>query len=86
LSPCICPKSRERWAQTVKKFNYFADGIINYRIGSGSKLAKTFGVRDDPAFMMINLSGELIKTDVRRPSDPALKQALDQMATVNRIN
>jgi thioredoxin-related protein len=71
-----------RWQQTVARFNYSSDGIINYRIGSKSPIAKQFKVNAAPAFVLISKSGETIDLAAKTPSNAALeeefKNLLDQ--------
>lgn len=46
------------WNQFVLRYNHFADGIINYRIGSKSDLAKEFRIKKTPSFVLLNKNGE----------------------------
>jgi hypothetical protein len=71
-----------RWQQIVQKYVLFSDGIVNYRIGSNSKLARSFRIDDPPAFIVLGRNGQAIATEARRPSDPRLAQDLD-LLTIN---
>jgi hypothetical protein len=61
------------WQQLLTKFNYFSDGIINYRIGGTSEITKRFGVKGIPSFALIARDGTLFDTSAKRPSDPLLE-------------
>lgn len=61
------------WQQLVARFNYFSDGIINYRIGKSSELIKSLKVKNTPAFILVSKNGDLIDSP-RRPSDPLLEE------------
>jgi len=63
------------WKQSVSKFNLFSDGIINYRIGSRSKLLKNYGVKELPSFVFIDKTGEVV-LNAKKPSDPSLQEDL----------
>jgi hypothetical protein len=67
------------WKQSVSKFNLFSDGIINYRIGSHSKLLKEYRVKELPAFLMIDKTGEIL-FNVKKPSDSSLAADLKVFA------
>jgi hypothetical protein len=58
------------WEQLVQKYNLSSDGILNYRLGSHSKLARSLSVSQAPAFILIGRDGGVIDADAR-PSDPA---------------
>lgn len=61
------------WRQLVNRFNYFSDGIINYRIGKSSELIKSLNVKNTPTFILISKNGDLIDS-TKRPSDPLLEE------------
>ncbi len=62
-----------QWQQMVKQYNFYTDGIINYRIGGNSQLAKSFKVNGVPAFILVARNGEVFDSNAKRPSDPLLK-------------
>ncbi len=62
------------WQQTVQKFILYSDGIINYRIGSNSKIAKAFGLKEIPAFVLVERGGEVFDLSAKHPSDPLLEK------------
>ncbi len=64
----------EKWKQTLEKFNLYTDGIINYRIGSHSKLAETYQVKDIPRFILLTRNGETFDLNAKRPSNPLLEK------------
>jgi hypothetical protein len=61
------------WRQLVARFNYFSDGIINYRIGKSSEFTKSLSVKNAPTFILFSENGDLIDSP-RRPSDPLLEE------------
>ncbi|MFM9837305.1 MAG: carboxypeptidase-like regulatory domain-containing protein [Cyclobacteriaceae bacterium] len=63
-----------QWQQAVQKFSLYTDGIINYRIGSNSKTAKVFGVKEMPAFVLVGRSGEVFDLNAKHPSNPLLEK------------
>jgi len=62
------------WKLTSSRYGFYSDGIINYRIGSNSQLAKSFSVKDAPAFVLIARNGSVFSLQAKRPSDPLLKE------------
>ena len=62
------------WQQATQRFSLFTDGIINYRIGSKSKIAKTFKVNETPAFVLVARSGEIFDLNAKAPSNVLLTQ------------
>lgn len=68
-----------RWQQTVNQYNFAADGIIHYRIGSRSKVVSKYGVEEPPAFVLIDKTGTIISEGAKPPSDPALKLAFTSL-------
>ncbi len=63
---------QERWQQTVKRFSFYVDGIIQYHIGKHSAIAKSFLINDAPDFVLISRNGEVYDSHARKPSDPLL--------------
>ncbi len=61
------------WQQAVQKFSLYTDGIINYRIGSHSQLAKSFDVKEIPSFVLLARNGEVFDLNAKRPSDALLE-------------
>jgi hypothetical protein len=61
-----------RWQQTLKKYNFFTNGIINYRVGGNSKIVKTFDIKDMPSFILVAPTGEF-DLHAKRPSNPLLE-------------
>ena len=58
-----------RWKQFITKHNLFADGIINYRIGSTSDLKRLYNIREAPSFILIIKNGEVHRTEAANPGD-----------------
>jgi hypothetical protein len=64
-----------RWQQLLHQYNFFSDGIINYRVGDKSDLAKRFKVKGTPAYILISKQGE-VNLEAKHPNDPLLKEDL----------
>ncbi len=62
-----------RWQQSVARYGYNSDGIVNYRIGRNSETASAFKVKETPAFLLLSRSGDLFNSKTKTPSDPLLQ-------------
>jgi hypothetical protein len=62
----------KRWKEIVEKFSLYTDGVINYRIGSRSKVAASLGLTEAPGFALVSREGDM--TRAKRPSDPLLEE------------
>ena len=62
------------WQQSIQRFSLYTDGIINYRIGSNSKVAKAFLIKDSPGFVLLARDGETFDLNAKRPSDVLLEE------------
>jgi hypothetical protein len=62
----------KKWKETVEKFSLYTDGVINYRIGSHSKIAASLAINEVPSFILISRNGERIHP-AKKPSDPLLE-------------
>lgn len=69
------------WQQTMTRFNLFANGIINYRIGTQSGILREYNVRELPRYLLFSPGGTLIDTQAKRPFDPQLEEQLKMIAT-----
>jgi thiol-disulfide isomerase/thioredoxin len=67
------------WKQNVVKFNLFADGIINYRIGGKSRFAKDLKVNKTPKFVLISRDGNIFDSDAKRPSDALMENDFETL-------
>ena len=63
------------WQKLLKQYNLFSDGIINYKVGDRSDLAKEFKVKGAPTYVVISGQGEVI-LNAKHPNDPELKEEL----------
>jgi hypothetical protein len=63
-----------RWQQLVYKYNLFSDGIINYRVGDASQLAKRFKVNKIPTFVLVAQDGNIFELNAKPPSDLKLEE------------
>lgn len=61
------------WLLTLSRYGFYADGIINYRIGANSSLTKFFNIKEAPAFILLSKNGEIFSQDAKRPSNPLLQ-------------
>ncbi|HTH58322.1 MAG TPA: carboxypeptidase-like regulatory domain-containing protein [Cyclobacteriaceae bacterium] len=48
------------WQQTISKYSLFSEGIINYRIGGNSDVAKQVNVTQAPTFRFILRNGDYV--------------------------
>jgi hypothetical protein len=64
----------KRWKEIVERFSLYTDGVINYRIGSRSKVAASLGLTEAPGFALVSREGDM--TRAKRPSDPLLEEDL----------
>jgi hypothetical protein len=62
-----------RWQQTMARFAYNTDGIVNYRLGAKSETLKSFIIEKTPAFILLTKNGELFDQKTKNPSDPLLE-------------
>jgi len=68
-----------RWKQLLSRYNLFADGIINYRLGSTSELARHYKIKETPAYILLDKNGQVNDSDTRRPSDPLLEKDIKRL-------
>ncbi len=66
----------DRWKEWLTKYNLFAEGIINYRIGSYSDLKRLYPIREIPAFILLSKNGEVHSTEAVKPGDPLLEKEI----------
>lgn len=64
-----------QWQTLLSQYNFFSDGIVNYRVGESSDLAKRFKVKGAPAYILISKQGE-VNLEAKHPNDPLLKEDL----------
>ena len=68
-------EEEEDWSNRVNTFNFFSDGIINYRIGKHNELTRQFNVTEIPSFFLISKSDSQTQFQpAKRPSDPQLEK------------
>jgi len=63
------------WQTMLTQYNLYSDGIINYRIGDHSDLAKELKVKGAPTYVIISKQGEVTE-NAKHPNDPLLKEDL----------
>ena len=63
-----------QWKKLVKDYNFFSDGVVNYRIGDHSRLIQQFKVRDLPTYVLILKDGEV--ENPKQPTDPTVSEEL----------
>lgn len=64
----------EKWKQLVKNYNYFSDGMINYRISGSSEIMKEYKIKKIPTFILIGKDGSVFDLNAKHPSDPLLEK------------
>lgn len=64
----------ELWKKTVKQYNFSADGLINYRFGKHSKIAKSFDITAVPGYVLIGPDGKVFDAEAKRPSNKLLDE------------
>jgi hypothetical protein len=62
-----------KWQQLVERYNYFSDGMINYRIGESSETAKKYNIKKVPGFILLSKEGG-VELNAKHPSDPLLEK------------
>lgn len=62
------------WKQLLTKYNMFADGIINYRIGSSSEITEEYKIKKTPSFVILSKDGSIFDLNAKHPSDPLLEK------------
>jgi hypothetical protein len=63
-----------KWQQLLTNYNFFSDGIINYRLGAASEIARLYKIKKTPTYVLISKDGSLFDLDAKRPSDPLLEK------------
>lgn len=67
------------YKQLVERYNLSADGILNYRVGTGSSVAGTYAVRQAPEFVLISKTGDVFDAHAKKPGDPNLVGDLETL-------
>ncbi len=62
----------EQWQHTVQQYSLFADGIINYRIGSQSAITRSLNIKEIPSFVLLARDGTIYQQPAKAPSDSLL--------------
>lgn len=70
-------EDEQQWQQTVEKYTLYADGIINYRIGSDARILKSLKVKSAPSFILLDRDGQPFQSAAKHPNDPLLVQDLN---------
>lgn len=63
-----------KWKQLLTKYNLFADGIINYRIGEDADVANSFKIDKTPTYILLSKDGSVFNLNAKHPSDPLLEK------------
>ncbi|MBX2944517.1 MAG: carboxypeptidase-like regulatory domain-containing protein [Cyclobacteriaceae bacterium] len=64
-----------KWKQLVSKYNLFADGIINYRVDSHSEVKRLYTIKETPAYILLNSSGD-VHSETLRPGNALLENEI----------
>lgn len=67
-----------RWRAAMTRYNLAANGIIHYRLGTGSQAAQEFQVQDVPHFVWIGKGGETLAARAHTPTSPLLERAFQE--------
>ena len=67
-----------KWQQQVVQFNLFADGMVNYRVGDHSQIARAYNVREIPSFLLVSKEGD-VTLNAKRPKDSTLQSDIRSM-------
>ncbi len=65
----------QKWKEAVARFSLYTDGIVNYRIGSRSKIVDSLRITETPSFVIVPQHGETLH-HAKRPSDSLLENDL----------
>lgn len=68
-----------KWREIVSRYTLFADGIINYRIETGSAILSHYKVNETPAFILLSKDGTPVETGALFPSNPHLVEFFKKM-------
>jgi hypothetical protein len=63
-----------KWRQLLAKYSSFAGGIIHYRIGENSPIAKTYGIEQTPTYVLLSRNGAVFDYHAKNPGDPLLEE------------
>lgn len=66
----------ETWKTNMNKFNLFAHGMLNFRIGSNALTAKQYQVNELPRYVILDRNGQVMNAHASRPFDPKLEDEL----------
>ena len=67
-------KNRDKWLETLDKEEL---GGIQLHASGWSRIAKDYGIKGIPRFMVVGRDGRMVSKDAPRPSNPALKMMLE---------
>lgn len=70
-------QDKQKWVDMVREKNM--GGIQLFANGFGSEIAKFFGIRSIPRFLLIDKEGNIVSTAAPRPSNPELKEYIDKL-------
>ncbi len=70
-----------KWKQAISKYSFFSDGIINFRIGKNSEIAKSFQVKETPAFVLLSRNGDIVN---KKSSNSLLEK--DSKILIEHVN
>jgi len=65
-----------RWKELLTKYNLFAEGIINYRVGSANELKRLYHIREIPFFILLTKNGDVHRTEATNPGDPVFEKEI----------
>ncbi|MFZ6001344.1 MAG: carboxypeptidase-like regulatory domain-containing protein [Bacteroidota bacterium] len=68
-----------KWRQAMEKYNLFADGIIHYRIGDHSDLARRYKLKEIPSYILLSRNGDAVSDFAKHPTDAQLQADFGQL-------
>jgi hypothetical protein len=67
------------WKQFVNRHNLFADGIINYRIGSRSAVVRNYDIEQTPGFVLILKNGSIFLSGQHATNKPFQEAEIESL-------
>lgn len=68
-----------RWREAMKRFNFFADGIIHYRVGGSAAVLREWNIRQLPHFVVIARDGSTWAGQAPFPGSTQIAETLAQV-------
>lgn len=72
-------QDEQAWQKAITKYQLRRPGLVHYRIGPEADLAKFYISKGIPQYVLFDRNGEHASVDAKRPSDPRLRNDLDEL-------